>query len=67
MKVTHLLLSWTTTMVMILILLFLSIPPSHCLHHEDSVVELQALIKSVDKSQRYRCVCVRAHVFVLCL
>ncbi|XP_041929276.1 transcription termination factor 2-like isoform X2 [Alosa sapidissima] len=30
------------------------IPPSHCLHHEDSVVELQALIKSVDKSQRYR-------------
>ncbi|XP_063069061.1 transcription termination factor 2 [Engraulis encrasicolus] len=30
------------------------IPPSHCLHHEEAVVELQALIKSVDKHQHYR-------------
>lgn len=45
-------------MMLMLILFFPSIPASHCLNHEDSVVELQALIKSVDKSQRYRCVLV---------
>lgn len=31
-----------------------SIPPSHCLNHEDSVVELQALVHSQQQEQCYR-------------
>lgn len=36
---------------------FISIPASHCLLHEDSMVELQTLIHS-QQQQGYRSVCV---------
>ena len=42
--------------VIIIIIISSSVPPSHCLHHEDSTVELQALTY-IQQQQCYRWVC----------